>query len=137
MFPVVSQTIAAAPPLLSIEVAYRKPKTDLTRGVSQKKLASEAYRSYRGRRTKQYRRSRYSGVLRENVHYHHRKRIIWKPCCPLEAGVFLRVGAMFEMMPNYPVLAQIHKCSSISWENSFRNAQLQVQILIWAQKGFV
>ena len=48
MFPVVSQTIAAIPPLLSVTMAYRGPKTDLTRGVSQKKLASEAYRAGRG-----------------------------------------------------------------------------------------
>ena len=41
---VISQTIAATPPLLSVKKAYRSPKTGLTRGVSQKKLASEAYR---------------------------------------------------------------------------------------------
>ena len=41
----VSQTIAATPPLLSAKTAYRNPKTGLTRGVSQKKLASEAYRA--------------------------------------------------------------------------------------------
>ena len=41
---VVSQTIAATPPLLSVKVAYRGPKTGLTRGVSQKKLAPENYR---------------------------------------------------------------------------------------------
>ena len=35
-------------PILSIKVAYRNPKTDLTRGVSQKKLASEAYRAIGG-----------------------------------------------------------------------------------------
>ena len=40
----VSQTIAATPPLLPVKMAYRSPKTDLTRGVSQKKLASEAHR---------------------------------------------------------------------------------------------
>ena len=44
----VSQTIAATPPLLSFEKAYRNPKTGLTRGVSQKKLASEAYRAIGG-----------------------------------------------------------------------------------------
>ena len=43
VFSVVSQTIAAIPPLLSVEVAYRNPKTGLTRRVSQKKLAPEAY----------------------------------------------------------------------------------------------
>ena len=48
MFPVVSQTIAATPPLLSLKMAYRNPKTGLTRGVSQKKLASEAYRAIGG-----------------------------------------------------------------------------------------
>ena len=40
---VVSQAIAATPPLLSVKMAYRSPKTDLTRRISQKKLASEAY----------------------------------------------------------------------------------------------
>ena len=48
MFPVASQTIAATPPLLSIKMAYRSPKRDLRRGVSQKKLASEAYRAIGG-----------------------------------------------------------------------------------------
>ena len=33
-------------------MAYCSPKTDLTRGVSQTKLASEAYRALGGRRTK-------------------------------------------------------------------------------------
>ena len=50
VFPVVSQTIAATPPLLSLKMAYRNQKTGLTRGVSQ--LASEAYRATGGRRTK-------------------------------------------------------------------------------------
>ena len=31
-------------PLLSFKMAYRNPKTGLTRGVSQTKLASKAYR---------------------------------------------------------------------------------------------
>ena len=44
----VSQTIAATPPLLSLKMAYRSPKTELTRGVSQEKLASEAYRTLGG-----------------------------------------------------------------------------------------
>ena len=35
-----------------LKMAYRSPKTSLTRGVSQKKLASEAYRAIGGRRTK-------------------------------------------------------------------------------------
>ena len=48
VFPVVSQTIAATPPPLSVKTAYRNPKTDLTRGVSQKKLASEAYHAIGG-----------------------------------------------------------------------------------------
>ena len=48
VFPVVSQTIAAAPPLLAVRVAYRSPKTDLKREVSQQKLASEAYRAIEG-----------------------------------------------------------------------------------------
>ena len=48
VFPVVSQTIAATPPLLSLQMANRNPKTDLTRGVSQRKLASEAYRAIGG-----------------------------------------------------------------------------------------
>ena len=39
-----SQTIAATPQLLSIETAYRSPKTGLGGRVSQKRLASEAYR---------------------------------------------------------------------------------------------
>ena len=33
------------PPLLSVEMVYRNPKTDLTRGVSQKRPPSEAYRA--------------------------------------------------------------------------------------------
>ena len=45
MFLVVSQTIAATPPLLSLQMARRSPKTGQTRGVSQTKLASEAYRA--------------------------------------------------------------------------------------------
>ena len=48
MFPVVWQTIAATPPLLSVKMAYRKPKTGLGCGVSQQKLASEAYRAIWG-----------------------------------------------------------------------------------------
>ena len=49
VFSVVSQTIAAAPPLLSVRMAYRNPKTGLNRGVSsQKKLASEACRAIGG-----------------------------------------------------------------------------------------
>ena len=48
MFPVVLQTIAATPPLVSLKMAYRNLKTDLTRGASQKKLASEAYRAIGG-----------------------------------------------------------------------------------------
>ena len=43
--PVVSQTIAATPLLLSIKMAYHSPKQALEgRGVSQKKLPFEAYR---------------------------------------------------------------------------------------------
>ena len=38
LFSVVSQTIAATPLLLSVEVAYRNPKTGLTRG----RIAEEA-----------------------------------------------------------------------------------------------
>ena len=34
------------PHLDSVKMAYRNPKTDLTRGVSQKKLASEGYRAF-------------------------------------------------------------------------------------------
>ena len=48
MFFVVSQPIAATHPLFSVRMAYRNLKTDLTRGVSQKKLASEAYRPIGG-----------------------------------------------------------------------------------------
>ena len=44
----VSQTIAAASPLLSLKMAYRSPKTGLGGGVSQKKLASEAYHAIGG-----------------------------------------------------------------------------------------
>ena len=42
MLPVVSQTIAATPPLLSVKMAYFGPKTGLTRG-HRRKFASEAY----------------------------------------------------------------------------------------------
>ena len=35
-------------PLLSLRMAYRNPKRGLTRGVSHKKLASEAYRAIGG-----------------------------------------------------------------------------------------
>ena len=44
----VSCAIAATPSLLSLKMAYRSPKTGLTRRVSQKKLASEAYRAIGG-----------------------------------------------------------------------------------------
>ena len=44
LFPVVSQTIAAAPPLLPVRLAYRNSKTGFGGRVSQKELASEAYR---------------------------------------------------------------------------------------------
>ena len=37
-FPVVSQTIAATPPLLSVKMAYRNPKTGLKRGYRRKSL---------------------------------------------------------------------------------------------------
>ena len=47
---VVSQTIAAAPQLLSIKMAY--PKTDLGGRVLQKKLASETYSAIGGGRVK-------------------------------------------------------------------------------------
>ena len=40
----VSQTIAATPPLLSVKMAYCSPK----KGVLQKRLASQAYRATRG-----------------------------------------------------------------------------------------
>ena len=36
--------------VLSVKMAYRNPKTDLTRGASQKKLPSEAYRTKGGAR---------------------------------------------------------------------------------------
>ena len=48
VFSVVSQTIAATPPLHSLKMAYRNPKTGLTRGVSQEQLASEGYRAVGG-----------------------------------------------------------------------------------------
>ena len=35
-------------PTSFLKMAYRKPKTGLTRGVSQKRLASEAYRAIGG-----------------------------------------------------------------------------------------
>ena len=41
-------TIAASPPLLSVKMAYRNSKTGLGGGVSQEKLASEAYRTIGG-----------------------------------------------------------------------------------------
>ena len=40
-----SQTIAATPPLLSIKMADRCPKTGLPKWASRKNLASEAYRA--------------------------------------------------------------------------------------------
>ena len=46
--PVVSQTIAATPPLRSVKMVYCSPKTGLGRRVSQKKLASGAYRAIGG-----------------------------------------------------------------------------------------
>ena len=48
VFSVVSRTIAATPTFLSVKMAYRNPKTGLTRGLSQKKLAYEAYRAIGG-----------------------------------------------------------------------------------------
>ena len=45
---VVLQTIAAIPPLLFIKMAYRNPKTGLGGRVSEKKLASEAFRAIGG-----------------------------------------------------------------------------------------
>ena len=47
-FSVVSQTIAATPPLLSIKLAYRSPKTGLGGGGIAGKLAFEAYRAIGG-----------------------------------------------------------------------------------------
>ena len=44
-------------------MAYRGPKTGLGGGVSQEKLASEAYRAIGGYHMKWYRQSRYSGTL--------------------------------------------------------------------------
>ena len=60
----VSQTIAATPPLLSVKVAYRRPKTGPTRGASQKQLASEAYRATGGVARNSIAQSRYSVTLR-------------------------------------------------------------------------
>ena len=50
VFAAVSHTIAATPPLLSVIMAYRNPKTGLQvgGGVSQDKLAFEAYRATGG-----------------------------------------------------------------------------------------
>ena len=51
MFSVVSQTIAATPPLRSAKLAYRSPKTGLGGGgggLSQEKFATEAYRAIGG-----------------------------------------------------------------------------------------
>ena len=41
----IADYLCYTPPYLSVKMAYRNPKTDLTREVSQKKLASEAYRA--------------------------------------------------------------------------------------------
>ena len=46
--PVVSQTVTATPPLLSVKMADRNPKAGLGVERSQKKLASEAYRAMGG-----------------------------------------------------------------------------------------
>ena len=43
----ISQTSAATPPLLSVKVAYRNPKTGLTRGHRGKKLALKPIALYR------------------------------------------------------------------------------------------
>ena len=50
VFSVVSQTIAGTPPLLSVKMAYRKPKTGFGGEVSQKKLVPgpEDYRDIGG-----------------------------------------------------------------------------------------
>ena len=48
MIPMVSQTIAAAPPLLSFKSGLSQSKDRPNKGVSQKKLASEAYRTIGG-----------------------------------------------------------------------------------------
>ena len=73
LFAVVSQTIAATPPLPSLKMAYRNLKTGLTRGLSREQLACEAYRAIVKRRTKYYRQSRYSGTLRV------KKNSVWSP----------------------------------------------------------
>ena len=48
VFSMVSQTIAATTPLLSVKMAYRSPTTDLTRGASQKKACLWSLSRYRG-----------------------------------------------------------------------------------------
>ena len=48
MFPVALQPIAATPPLFSVKLVDCSPKAGLGRRVSQKKLASEAYRAIGG-----------------------------------------------------------------------------------------
>ena len=48
VFPVVPQTIAATPHTSFLKNAYCSAMTGLTRGASQKKLASEAYRAIGG-----------------------------------------------------------------------------------------
>ena len=66
--PVVSQTIAATPPLLSLKNGLSQcPETDLSRGVVVAKACLWSLPRYRGRRSKQYRQSRSSGTLRTSV----------------------------------------------------------------------
>ena len=49
VFPVISQTIAATTPTSFCKLAFRNPKTGLTKWhLSQKKLASEGYRAIGG-----------------------------------------------------------------------------------------
>ena len=48
MFPVVSETIAATSPLLSVKMLDRNPNTGLGRRALEKGLASEAYRAIGG-----------------------------------------------------------------------------------------
>ena len=83
----------------SVEMGYRSPKTDLTRGASQNKLASEAYGAIGGRRTK-YRQARYSGTLR--IQMEGVLRYKWSDSISLSSGLrgnesaAIHVGGLFE-----------------------------------------
>ena len=89
MFPVVSQTIAATPHFFfALKMAYRSLKTGLTRGASQKKLASEAYRAI-------------GGVARNSIanraivgHKHYQNKIPDPPPVSKQDVIILRFDAL-------------------------------------------